>query len=141
MSQDTRAQWRKSRSVSLYLPRRPDAIPIPPSLANSPYLLSPDSIFRKKIRHPKSPMQKDDEWLRDLVPLVWLSDTEEEKAHSDDGDNEWETLRPNSSRRSTNPEIPPSPILRPWSSPPTPFYIPVDRRSLKSGSTSSQIAV
>ncbi|KAH7930848.1 hypothetical protein BV22DRAFT_1028015 [Leucogyrophana mollusca] len=142
MCQNTRAQLRKSRSVSLYLPRRPDSIPIPPSLVNSPHLLNPESIFRKKIRFPKSPLREDDEWLRDLIPLVSSSGRREGKGNQVDEDEKWGPLRltpSNTSDATSHQAVPPSPILRPWSSPPTPFYVSVDNRSITSGMSSSKV--
>jgi hypothetical protein len=54
------------RSTSFPKPR---AIPIPPSLIQSPYLNSPQSIFRRSSSAPRLPSEEDDEWLRDTVPL------------------------------------------------------------------------
>ena len=59
------------RSHSLRLPNKPVDIPVPPSLAESPYLTSPNSIFRRALSNPPVPSQEDEEWLRDTVPLSW----------------------------------------------------------------------
>ncbi|KAN0077353.1 hypothetical protein V8E55_011208 [Tylopilus felleus] len=53
---------------SSLLSRRPNATPIPPTLVNSHYLSSPNSVFRRKITVPKWPSYQEDEWLRDMVP-------------------------------------------------------------------------
>jgi hypothetical protein len=47
----------------------PANVPIPPSLLHSPYLHSPQSIFRRSAASFRYPSQEDDEWLRDTVPL------------------------------------------------------------------------
>ena len=47
----------------------PADVPIPPSLLHSPYLHSPQSIFRRSAASFRYPSQEDDEWLRDTVPL------------------------------------------------------------------------
>jgi len=59
------------RSHSLRLPSKPVDIPVPPSLAQSPYLTSPHSIFRRALSNPPVPSQEDEDWLRDTVPLSW----------------------------------------------------------------------
>jgi len=59
------------RSHSLRLPPKPVNIPIPPSLAESPYLTSPHSIFRRALSNPPAPSQEDEDWLQDTVPLSW----------------------------------------------------------------------
>ncbi|KAF8136286.1 hypothetical protein EV363DRAFT_1120973, partial [Boletus edulis] len=59
----------KKRSSLLTYRRRPDATPIPPTLVNSPYLASSNSIFQRKHSTLKWPSQEDDEWLRDMVPV------------------------------------------------------------------------
>ena len=53
---------------SLRLPSKPLHAPVPPSLADSKYLTSPQSIFRRTISDSHLPSQEDEEWLRDLVP-------------------------------------------------------------------------
>jgi len=57
------------RAGSLQLTSRPVYIPIPPSLIQSPYLLSPQSVFRRVNSTSQIPSQEDEEWLRDTVPL------------------------------------------------------------------------
>ncbi|KAL5533298.1 hypothetical protein ACEPAF_5074 [Sanghuangporus sanghuang] len=45
-------------------------IPIPPTLANSPHLQSPNSIFRRPHAGPRaSPDVEEERWLRDTVPM------------------------------------------------------------------------
>ncbi|KAL5511822.1 hypothetical protein ACEPAH_5040 [Sanghuangporus vaninii] len=45
-------------------------IPIPPTLANSPHLQSPNSIFRRPYAGPRaSPDVEEERWLRDTVPM------------------------------------------------------------------------
>ncbi|KAL5490472.1 hypothetical protein ACEPAI_5305 [Sanghuangporus weigelae] len=45
-------------------------IPIPPTLANSPHLQSPNSIFRRPHAGPRaSPDVEEERWLRDTVPI------------------------------------------------------------------------
>lgn len=56
------------RHRSLRLPSKPVDAPVPPSLADSKYLTSPHSIFRRAISDSHLPSQEDEEWLRDLVP-------------------------------------------------------------------------
>ncbi|KIY51097.1 hypothetical protein FISHEDRAFT_71389 [Fistulina hepatica ATCC 64428] len=58
-----------SRSSSRRFALHPVHIPIPPSLVGSPYLESPDSIFRHHIASPQPPRPADEEWLQDTVPL------------------------------------------------------------------------
>ncbi|KII88955.1 hypothetical protein PLICRDRAFT_40583 [Plicaturopsis crispa FD-325 SS-3] len=58
-----------SRTKSLRLPRRPPHIPVPPSLAQHPLLVSPHSIFRRANSTPRLPSQEDEQWLGDMVPL------------------------------------------------------------------------
>lgn len=60
------------RSKSLRLTRQPPIdVPVPPSLADSPYLTSPHSIFRRALSDGHIPSQEDEEWLRDTIPLSW----------------------------------------------------------------------
>ncbi|KIK79392.1 hypothetical protein PAXRUDRAFT_281613 [Paxillus rubicundulus Ve08.2h10] len=65
----TQIRFSKRRSLSLHYSRNLNAVPIPPTLANSPHLSSPNSIFWQKSSAPKCPSQLDDEWLGDMVPL------------------------------------------------------------------------
>ncbi|KAG1778545.1 hypothetical protein EV702DRAFT_158621 [Suillus placidus] len=69
MSDGRSRNTRKGRSASLHLPKRCDPTPVPPTLTNSPHLLSPYSMFRRKPVIMKTPSQEDDEWLRDMVPM------------------------------------------------------------------------
>jgi hypothetical protein len=57
------------RPKSLRLSSRPVNVPVPPSLAKSPHLHSPQSIFRRAISVPRLPSEEDEVWLRDTVPL------------------------------------------------------------------------
>ncbi|KZP20827.1 hypothetical protein FIBSPDRAFT_861269 [Athelia psychrophila] len=60
----------RSRSLRETLRQKPAAcIPVPPSLAHSPHLTSPHSVFRRAISNPILPTQEDEEWLRDTIPL------------------------------------------------------------------------
>lgn len=59
-----------SRPKSLRLSSRPVNVPVPPSLAKSPHLHSPQSIFRRAISVPRLPSEEDEVWLRDTVPLA-----------------------------------------------------------------------
>ncbi|KAH7889772.1 hypothetical protein F5I97DRAFT_1801912, partial [Phlebopus sp. FC_14] len=104
----------KKRSLSpLSKARQLEAAPIPPSLANSPHLSSPHSIFRKKSVF-KAPSCQDNEWLRDMVPL--------DRGHQSvaGSENGKETAHSPSASLSESSYIhilsPPSPILRPCSS-------------------------
>jgi hypothetical protein len=130
---------RKGRSSSLHLPKRSDPTPIPPSLANSPHLLSPYSIFRRKSAVLKTPSKEHDEWLRDMVPLDWdkgtfgetlsimssatisvpTSDTSQDNSPSSSEGSSFQSLQITSKRHH---------IHRPWSSPSTPCLGPVDLR-------------
>ncbi|KIY51091.1 hypothetical protein FISHEDRAFT_71384 [Fistulina hepatica ATCC 64428] len=58
-----------SRASSSRFALHPVHIPIPPSLVGSPYLESPDSIFRHHIASHEPPRPVDEEWLQDTVPL------------------------------------------------------------------------
>jgi len=59
-----------SRPKSLRLSSKPVNVPVPPSLAKSPHLHSPQSIFRRAISVPRLPSEEDEVWLRDTVPLA-----------------------------------------------------------------------
>ncbi|KAF7970749.1 hypothetical protein HWV62_1526 [Athelia sp. TMB] len=62
----------RTRSLRQTMRQKPLApIPVPPSLAHSPHLTSPHSIFRRVISNPILPTQEDEEWLRDTIPLSW----------------------------------------------------------------------
>jgi len=56
------------RAGSLRLTNRPIHIPIPPSLVQSPYLLSPQSVF-PHAGSTSLPSSEDEEWLQDTIPL------------------------------------------------------------------------
>ncbi|KAA1471254.1 hypothetical protein DENSPDRAFT_775874 [Dentipellis sp. KUC8613] len=58
---------RANTSKSLLHPRKLD-IPVPPSLAHSPLLLNPHSIFRRSYSTTRVPSKRDEEWLRDTIP-------------------------------------------------------------------------
>lgn len=58
---------RSSSTKSILNPVKPE-IPVPPSLAKSPLLLSPRSMFRRAYTAPR-PNERDEQWLRDTVPL------------------------------------------------------------------------
>lgn len=58
---------RSSSTKSILHPEKPE-IPVPPSLAKSPLLLSPRSVFRRAYTTPR-PNERDEQWLRDTVPL------------------------------------------------------------------------
>jgi hypothetical protein len=58
-----------SKPIKRQPPTHPMHVPIPPSLIQSPYLLSPESIFRRSASSPCLPSKEDEEWLRDTVPL------------------------------------------------------------------------
>ncbi|TFY57300.1 hypothetical protein EVG20_g8602 [Dentipellis fragilis] len=58
---------RAPSSKSLLHPRKLD-VPVPPSLAHSPLLLNPHSIFRRSYTTTRVPTKRDEEWLRDTVP-------------------------------------------------------------------------
>ncbi|TFK42906.1 hypothetical protein BDQ12DRAFT_298658 [Crucibulum laeve] len=57
------------RRKSLRLPSQPPPIPIPPSLLQSPYLNSPQSIFKRDLSAPRMPSQEDEQWLQDTIPM------------------------------------------------------------------------
>lgn len=58
-----------SRNRSLRLPSQPAHIPIPPTLLQSPYLNSPQSIFQRAVSTPRLPTEEDEQWLQDTIPL------------------------------------------------------------------------
>ncbi|KAF9228005.1 hypothetical protein BS17DRAFT_813867 [Gyrodon lividus] len=110
-------RWSKRRSLSLNYSRHLDAVPIPPTLVNSPHLSSPNSILWRKSSVVKCPSRLDDEWLGDMVPIDRSSvpevDTQSES--TDEMDHS-----PTSSTDSWHSDLlsPASPILRCRSSPP-----------------------
>ncbi|KAF8837359.1 hypothetical protein BDN67DRAFT_206231 [Paxillus ammoniavirescens] len=65
----TQIRFSKRRSLSLNYSKQLDAVPIPPTLVNSPHLSSPNSIFCRKSSVPKCSSRLDDEWLGDMVPI------------------------------------------------------------------------
>ncbi|KAH0830504.1 hypothetical protein J3R83DRAFT_1955 [Lanmaoa asiatica] len=103
----------KKRSSLLTCPRHPDAAPIPPTLVNSHYLSSPNSVFRRESSMLRWPSQEDDEWLRDMVPVdrSLVSDADTKSEGSNDSN-----PSPTSSHGSYSCLLlPPSPSLRPRS--------------------------
>ncbi|KAF8841190.1 hypothetical protein BDN67DRAFT_967533 [Paxillus ammoniavirescens] len=108
-------RFSKRRSLSLNYSRHPDAVPMPPTLANSPHL-SPNSIFWRKSSVPQYPSRLDDEWLRDMVPLDRPPVPEVDS--KSEGTNEMEPSPTSSSDSWGSYLCPPSPILRCRSSPP-----------------------
>lgn len=60
---------RPVRKKSLRLSNQSINIPIPPSLLESPYLKSPESIFQRAATSPRHPSKEDEQWLQDTVPL------------------------------------------------------------------------
>lgn len=128
---------RRGRSASLHLPKRSDPTPIPPSLANSPHLLSPYSIFRRKSVVPKSPSKEHDEWLGDMVPLGWEKGIHAEQVSSrsaaaisvpvsDASQGNSPSSSTGSSLQSVDVASQRHHVHRPWSSPSTPYLIPID---------------
>ena len=121
----------KKRSSFFTCSRRPDATPIPPTLVNSPYLSSPNSVFRRKTSVLRWPSQANDEWLRDMVPM--------DRSSASDADTKSEasndlTPSPTSSESSYGCSLfPPSPILRPRSTSPD-VATPAKRAPCGSGS-------
>ncbi|KAG6376083.1 ubiquitin-conjugating enzyme/RWD-like protein [Boletus reticuloceps] len=108
----------KKRSSLLTYRRRPDATPIPPTLLNSPYLASPNSIFQRKNSVLKWPSQEDDEWLRDMVPMGrHLGLDVDSKSESSNDTTPSPTSSDSSFTSSLFPPssslLPPSPLLRP----------------------------
>lgn len=59
-----------NRRKSLRLSSQPLDIPIPPSLLQSPYLNSPQSIFQRAVSSPQKPSEEDEQWLQDTVPVM-----------------------------------------------------------------------
>jgi len=64
-----RSGGESGRAGSLRLTSRPVHIPIPPSLVQSPYLLSPESVFRRVNSASRHLSHEDEEWLQDTIPL------------------------------------------------------------------------
>ncbi|KAF8559507.1 hypothetical protein OG21DRAFT_1492832 [Imleria badia] len=121
----------QKRSSILTCHRRPDATPIPPTLVNSPYLSSPNSVFRRKIPLPRWPSQQDDVWLGDMVPMD-RSDADTKSEGSNDS-----TPSPTSSDSYFGCSLfPPSPMLRPRSTTPD-VATPAGRALCGSGSGQS----
>lgn len=63
------SKQRPVRRKSLQLSNQLIYIPIPPSLLESPYLNSPESIFKRAVISPRHPSKEDEQWLQDTVPL------------------------------------------------------------------------
>ncbi|KAF8061503.1 hypothetical protein FPV67DRAFT_1673138 [Lyophyllum atratum] len=61
---------RLSNRQSLQLPPQPLDAPIPPSLLQSHYLNSPESIFQRSVSASHIPSEEDEQWLQDTVPLA-----------------------------------------------------------------------
>ncbi|KAF8638520.1 hypothetical protein AX16_010502 [Volvariella volvacea WC 439] len=59
----------RKRSLCLPNPNQSLHVPIPPSLLQSPYLNSPQSIFQRTVSAPRLPSEEDEEWLQDTVPI------------------------------------------------------------------------
>lgn len=57
------------RRQSLRIPEQALNIPIPPTLLQSPHLISPQSIFQRAVTAPRHPNAEDEQWLQDTVPL------------------------------------------------------------------------
>ncbi|KAG2112851.1 hypothetical protein DEU56DRAFT_842537 [Suillus clintonianus] len=132
MSDAPSRNTRKTRSVSLHIPKQCDPTPVPPSLANSPHLSSPYSVFRRKPAILTTPSQEDDEWLRDMVPLNREQDTFDEKLLSavslpaTSVQKQWESSREDPSPSSSGGSLSPRPSLhRSWSTPSTPSMVAI----------------
>ncbi|KIJ69485.1 hypothetical protein HYDPIDRAFT_24322 [Hydnomerulius pinastri MD-312] len=111
----------KRRSLSQTHPHQRDVAPIPPTLVNSPHLSSPHSVFRRKSSVLKWPSRQDDDWLADMVP-VDRRQRQTGYARSEGCNDKYELESSPSSTSSDSSYsdfiTPPSPILRPHSSPP-----------------------
>lgn len=107
------------RRKSLQLPHKFD-VPIPPSLLQSPYLTSPESIFQRNVSPHKHPSEEDEQWLQDTVPLslddrddakkrgrLSMSSTSSSQSHTSDDPNHAQFSRPNQQPLSYNPSSPP----------------------------------
>ncbi|EIW85253.1 hypothetical protein CONPUDRAFT_150080 [Coniophora puteana RWD-64-598 SS2] len=121
----SRADLRKARAVSFCAPKQPASAPVPPSLAKSPFLLSPDSVFNRDTPLHKFPSQQEEEWLGDTVPLVWRMDSAmartKPRADSKGTLSSRSVLSSNISPQTDGAVYTttfPSPVVRPWSSPP-----------------------
>lgn len=117
MQTHTRVRSRRSLSYSLGSARKlVDSVPTPPSLVNSHYLSSPNSIFYRKSSIRRWPSREDDEWLRDMIPV------DRDITKSEESDSMPSSCTSDSSY---SPFLlpPPSPILRPRSSPPHDVYM------------------
>ncbi|EGN96001.1 hypothetical protein SERLA73DRAFT_141105 [Serpula lacrymans var. lacrymans S7.3] len=121
---------RHTRTSSFHRPRRDleRETRIPPSLIQSPHLLSPQSIFQKKTV-PQTPSREDEEWLRDTVPLTWDSSRRNTVLHLVDSRvplahelrKDWQETRSMSismshslNQFSAVLHVPPSPPVVPW---------------------------
>ncbi|TFK72525.1 hypothetical protein BDN72DRAFT_836092 [Pluteus cervinus] len=108
-----RAAHNLNRKKSLCLPNQPLHVPVPPSLLQSPYLNSPQSIFQRAASAPRLPSEEDEEWLQDTVPLS--SEIRESHHHhlhpSTDAKKNAAAARPNSSIAASiaSPQPPPPP--------------------------------
>lgn len=118
MQTHTRVRSRRSLSHSLGCARKlVDSVPTPPSLVNSHYLSSPNSIFFRKSSIRRWPSRENDEWLRDMVPV----DSDITKSEETDSMPSSCTSADSSYSHLLLPS--PSPILRPRSSPPHDVYM------------------
>jgi len=61
---------RSNNRQSLQLPPQRLDGPIPPSLLQSHYLNSPESIFQRSVSASHIPSEEDEQWLQDTVPLA-----------------------------------------------------------------------
>ncbi|KAI6028331.1 hypothetical protein F5J12DRAFT_374184 [Pisolithus orientalis] len=119
MQSHVRVRSRRSLSYSLGCARKlVDAAPTPPSLVNSHYLSSPNSIFCRKSSVRRWPSRQDDEWLRDMVPV-----DRDSIIGSEESDSSMPSSCTSDSSHGHFLLPPPSPILRPRSSPPHDVYM------------------
>ncbi|KIM60611.1 hypothetical protein SCLCIDRAFT_936874 [Scleroderma citrinum Foug A] len=86
-----------------------DDVPIPPTLVNSPYLSSEKSVFRRKASIRRWPSRSEDEWLGDMVAV-----------NGDNRSEQSDSVPSSCTSAVFHSHVlpPPSPILRPRSSPP-----------------------
>ncbi|KAF8630069.1 hypothetical protein AX15_003126 [Amanita polypyramis BW_CC] len=59
-------------------------VPVPPSLLTSPYVTSPESIFRREICSLCLPSEADEQWLQDTIPLTNGSRVHNSRGHEDE---------------------------------------------------------
>ncbi|KAF9466392.1 hypothetical protein BDZ94DRAFT_1251842 [Collybia nuda] len=118
-SRSSSSKHHTSRRRSLRIPHQSLNVPIPPTLLQSPYLNSPQSIFQRAVSTPRHPNAEDEQWLQDTVPLsLDVRDDHTQRASSSQSSHTSDTSREERARsqddRIPSHNAPPSPPLVRW---------------------------